>query len=89
MPSGNRFLTSDIDIAVVLAADVGSSTPKIQRPPPPAEVTTAATTRAKSTVKAEACTPKVQGSSSTRSKTVQPSNLKQSSLALKKKSAIK
>ncbi|VAH29717.1 unnamed protein product [Triticum turgidum subsp. durum] len=71
------------------AADVGSSTPKIQRPPPPAEVTTAATTRAKSTVKAEACTPKVQGSSSTRSKTVQPSNLKQSSLALKKKSAIK
>uniref|UniRef100_A0A3B6AWT7 TPX2 central domain-containing protein n=1 Tax=Triticum aestivum TaxID=4565 RepID=A0A3B6AWT7_WHEAT len=70
-------------------SDVGSSTPKIQRPPPPAEVTTAATTRAKSTVKAEACTPKVQGSSSTRSKTVQPSNLKQSSLALKKKSAIK
>ncbi|VAH45499.1 unnamed protein product [Triticum turgidum subsp. durum] len=70
------------------SADVGSSTPKIQRPPPPAEVTTAATT-AKSTVKAEACTPKVQGSSSTRSKTVQPSNLKQSSLALKKKSVIK
>ncbi|KAM3365855.1 hypothetical protein ACQJBY_015462 [Aegilops geniculata] len=70
-------------------SDVGSSTPKIQRPPPPAEVTTAATTRAKSTVKAEACTPKVQGSSSTRSKTVQPSNLKQSSLALKKKSVIK
>lgn len=71
------------------SADVGSSTPKIQRPPPPAEVTTAATTRAKSTVKAEACTPKVQGSSSTRSKTVQPSNLKQSSLALTKKSVIK
>ncbi|EMS46329.1 hypothetical protein TRIUR3_13340 [Triticum urartu] len=89
MPAGNSFLNSEIDIAVVLAADVGSSTPKIQRPPPPAEVTTAATTRAKSTVKAEACTPKVQGSSSTRSKTVQPSNLKQSSLALKKKSAIK
>ncbi|XP_044965658.1 protein TPX2 isoform X1 [Hordeum vulgare subsp. vulgare] len=71
------------------SADVGSITPNIQRPPPPAEVTTARTTRAKSTVKAEACTPKVQGSSSTRSKTVQPSNLKQSSLALKKKSVIK
>ncbi|CAM0905987.1 unnamed protein product [Alopecurus aequalis] len=66
-------------------SDGGSSTPKIQRPPPPVEVNNAAApTRVKSTMKNEVRTPKVQGNASTWSKMVHHSSRSQSLLTLKK-----
>ncbi|XP_014752761.1 protein TPX2 isoform X3 [Brachypodium distachyon] len=74
---------------VAKSADGGSSTPNIRRQPPPVEiVVTAPPARVKSTVKTEACTPKVQANASkgglTDSKIMQTSDLKQSSLRVKK-----
>jgi hypothetical protein len=72
-------------MAVFLAAGGGSSTPKIQRPPAPAEVTNPGPSRVKSTMKNELRTPKVQGNNaSTGPKSARHSNLTQSLLTLKK-----
>ncbi|KAM0832950.1 hypothetical protein ACQ4PT_064571 [Festuca glaucescens] len=69
---------------VAAKSDGGSSTPKIQRPPTPVEVVNPAPSRVKSTMKNEVRTPKVQGNTSTGSKSVRHSNLTQSLLTLKK-----
>ena len=66
------------------AADGGSSTPKIQRPPLAVEVINAAPTRVKSTMKNDVRTPKVQGNASTGSKIMHHSSLTRSLLTLKK-----
>lgn len=66
------------------SSDGGSSTPKIQRPTPPVEVTNPAPARVRSTMKNDVRTPKVQGNTSTASKIVQHSSRTNSLLTLKK-----
>ncbi|XP_051215725.1 protein TPX2 isoform X1 [Lolium perenne] len=71
--------------AAAKSAGGGSSTPKIQRPPAPAEAANPAPSRVKSTMKSELRTPKVQGNNaSTGPKSARHSNLTQSLLTLKK-----
>ncbi|KAL5196586.1 hypothetical protein ABZP36_000098 [Zizania latifolia] len=77
---------------LALAANGVSSTPKMQRPPPPTKVVTAAPTSTcgKPIVKTDACTPKVQATNASRGlaavtgSKAHPSALKQSSMSVKR-----
>ncbi|KAG8080446.1 hypothetical protein GUJ93_ZPchr0007g6046 [Zizania palustris] len=87
----NAYGNSDIDVAVALAADGVSSTPKMQRPPPPIKVATAAVPNCgKPIVKTDACTPNVPATNASRNlaavtgSKVHPSALKQSSMSIKR-----